>query len=194
MNKLLELTEKTSQWAVWISGTMVLLTAFMIAVEVVLRKVFVLSMGGADEISTYVLAMCCSWSLGFALFRKAHIRIDLLYGRFSRSVQIALDIVSLVLFAVYTIMLTYFGFIVVSTSWIRSSAANTPLATPLWIPQGIWFLGILGFTLIILLLLAGTIYNILRKDYAKAQKWSGAMTVEEDIKEEGVKALEGEGK
>ena len=30
----------------------------------------------------------------------------------------------------------------VQMSWAQKSAANTPLATPLWIPQGLWLLGL----------------------------------------------------
>jgi len=183
MNKLVKHVEKISLWAAWVSGTIVLLTAVMIAIEVVLRKVFVVSMGGADEISTYALAICCSWSFGFALFRKAHIRIDLLYYRFPPAIRHSLDIVSLLFFAIYTLLLSYFGFIVFHTSWIRESVANTPLSTPLWIPQGIWLLGIWGFTLSVLLILAGTIYNLVHKDFARARALSGAAIGEKNTEE-----------
>jgi TRAP-type C4-dicarboxylate transport system permease small subunit len=183
VNTFIKNIEKISQLATWISGTVVLLTAILIAVEVVLRKVFVVSMGGADELSTYALAICCSWSFGFALFRKAHIRIDLLYVRFPNAVRHSLDIISLLFLAIYTILLSYFGFIVFHTSWIRESIANTPLATPLWIPQGLWLLGILLFTLCILSLFAGTVYHLLRSDFSQARKLSGAPVGEIDMKE-----------
>lgn len=183
MNTFIQRIEKISQIAAWASGTIFLLTAVLIAIEVVLRKVFVVSMGGADELSTYALAICCSWSFGFALFRKAHIRIDLLYLHFPRAVRHSLDIISLLSFAIYTVLLSYFGFIVFRTSWIRESVANTPLATPLWIPQGLWLLGILLFTLCILSLFVGTVYYLLRSDFSQASKLSGAPIGEKDMEE-----------
>jgi hypothetical protein len=62
--------------------------------------------------------------------------------------------------------------------------ANTPLATPLWIPQSLWYAGILGFTLTVLLLLAGTLYHLLRGDLRAAARISGSSTLEEEIEDE----------
>ena len=138
MNKLLHIAERISQYAAWASGTVLLLTCFMIAIEVTLRKGFSISMGGADEISNYALAMSCSWAFAFTLFRKAHIRIDVLYTRMGIAVRFALDIISLVLFALFMTIVSYYAGIVLYTSIARQSVANTPLATPLWIPQGLW--------------------------------------------------------
>jgi hypothetical protein len=62
--------------------------------------------------------------------------------------------------------------------------ANTPLATPLWIPQSLWYAGVVGFTLIVLLLLAGTLYHLFRGDLTAASRLSGASTIEEEIEDE----------
>ncbi|MGD8561593.1 MAG: TRAP transporter small permease [Desulfarculaceae bacterium] len=183
MNRLLQITDKVSTYAAWISGTVLLLTSFMIAVEVILRKVFIISMGGADEISSYALAMSCSWAFGYALFRKSHIRIDVLYLRLPQAARFFLDIVSLCFFGLYLLLLTYFAYLVLYTSLIRHSMANTPLATPLWIPQSLWFIGIVGFLLTIFLILAGTIYNLISGDLRRAQELSGAVALEEEIEE-----------
>ena len=130
MNKLLQKTERLSQYAAWIGGTVLLLTCFMIAIEVVLRKGFSISMGGADEISNYALAMSCSWAFAFALFRKAHIRIDVLYTRLGRPVRFALDIASLALFALFLTIVVYYASQVLITSVARHAVPNTPLGTP----------------------------------------------------------------
>jgi TRAP-type mannitol/chloroaromatic compound transport system permease small subunit len=184
MNKLLSIAERISQYAVWVSGTVLLLTCFMIAIEVMLRKGFSVSMGGADEISNYALAMSCSWAFAFALFRKAHIRIDVLYSRMGPTVRFALDIVSLVLFALFMTIVSYYASLVLSTSIARHSVANTPLATPMWIPQSLWLIGLTGFTVSIYLILAGVIYNLLKGHADKAQQLAGVSTLEEEIEEE----------
>jgi TRAP-type C4-dicarboxylate transport system permease small subunit len=185
MNKLLAISEKVSNYAAWVSGGVLFATSILIAVEVTLRKVFSVSMGGADEISSYALAMACTWSFGFALFRKAHIRIDVLYVRLPKTVRYALDILSLVFFALYMVILTYYAYIVLYTSIIKDSTANTPLHTPLWIPQSLWLVGLIAFTITIFLILTGTIYNLLKKNFQAASALSGASTLEEDIEEEG---------
>ena len=81
MSGLLHKTEKISQVAAWCSGLLLFLAAIMIAVEVILRKAFAYSIGGADELSSYALAISCTWGFSYALFRKSHIRIDVLYSR-----------------------------------------------------------------------------------------------------------------
>lgn len=183
MNDFLSKTEKISQIAVWFSGTLLFLSAIMIAVEVVLRKAFAISIGGADELSSYALAISCTWGFSFALFRKSHIRIDVLYCRLPLFGRFCLDIISNVLLLIYVSILSYFAFIVVKTSVVKFSTANTPLATPMWIPQSLWLTGLLWFGLTIFLILAGTIYNLLRGDHIAAAKLSGISTLDEEIQE-----------
>lgn len=170
----------------WVSGFVLLGISILITVEVVLRKVFSFSMGGADEISGYAMAVSCSWAFGYALFRKAHIRIDILYVKFPRWFRHTLDILSLVLFGIYMLVLTYFAFHVFLISFVKGSTANTPLHTPLWIPQLIWVVGLVGFTLVILIILTGTIFNLIQKRYDMVQKIAGATTLKEEIEEETV--------
>jgi TRAP-type C4-dicarboxylate transport system permease small subunit len=184
MNRLLQFTERLNLVGVWVGGTLLFLTSAMIAVEVVLRKAFSISMGGADELSSYVLAISCSWAFGFALMRKAHIRIDILYTRLPGKFRAALDILSLLTFLAYLVPLVYFAFLVVKTSVIRESTANTPLQTPLWIPQGLWLAGLVVFLFTIVVLLVATISRLAKKDMAGAQQLSGPTTLEEEIEEE----------
>ena len=184
MNRLLHIAERISQYAAWVSGTVLLLTCFMIAIEVMLRKGFSISMGGADEISNYALAMSCSWAFAFTLFRKAHIRIDVLYTRMGIAMRFALDIISLVLFALFMTIVSYYAGLVLHTSIARQSVANTPLATPLWIPQSLWLIGLIGFSVSIYLILAGVIFNLIKGHAEKAQQLAGASTLEEEIEED----------
>ncbi len=189
MNRLLTLTEKIATAAAWASGVVLLATAFLIAVEVTLRKGFAISMGGADEISSYALAICCSWTMAFALLKKSHIRIDVLYVRLPRAIQHILDLFSLALFGLVMIVLTRYAYLVVKTSFVKKSIANTPLATPLWIPQGLWFLGLAAFTATILVLLAATVSALLRRDVQRARELYGASTLDEEIDEEERRAV-----
>jgi len=184
MNKILVFTKWVNLVGVWIGGSLLLLTSGMIAIEVILRKVFSISMGGADELSSYVLAISCSWAFGFALMRKAHIRIDILYTRLPSALCSALDIFALITFILYLVPLVYFASIVVKTSIIRESTANTPLQTPLWIPQGIWLIGLIVFLFTIIVLLAGTIYRLAKKDVVGARQLTGPTTLKEEIEEE----------
>ena len=155
----------------------------MIAIEVVLRKAFAISIGGADELSSYALAISCTWGFSYALFKKSHIRIDVLYCRLPGKGQAFLDLLAYGLLAFYIVTLSYFAFLVVKTSVIKNSAANTPLATPLWIPQTLWLLGLFWFGLMIFIILAATLYFRPRGHPLLAAKVSGISTLDEEIQE-----------
>jgi TRAP-type mannitol/chloroaromatic compound transport system permease small subunit len=55
----------------------------LIAVEIVMRRTVGTSPGLSFEYSGYVLGISASWSFAYALFHKAHIRIDAAYVRFA---------------------------------------------------------------------------------------------------------------
>jgi len=183
MNKLLLKANKLSQIASWCAGLLLLLVSIMIAVEVVLRKAFAISIGGADELSSYALAISCTWGFSYALFRKSHIRIDVLYNHLPGYGRFTLDILANVLLLTYIAMLSYFAFIVAHTSIEKHSTANTPLATPLWIPQSLWLAGLIWFGCSILLIIIGTIYYNFKNDPESALKLSGISTLSDEIEE-----------
>jgi TRAP-type C4-dicarboxylate transport system permease small subunit len=183
MIRLLRASEKISQWAAWCSGLLLFAAAVMIAIEVVLRKAFAVSMGGADELSSYALAISCTWGFSYALFKKAHIRIDVVYSRIPTTVRPFLDILAYGLLAFYIVTLCYFGFLVVKTSVVRHSVANTPLATPMWIPQSLWLLGLVWFCMMIVAILIATIYYRLRNNHQLASEFSAISTLDEEIEE-----------
>lgn len=177
MEKVLRITEKMCRISVWLCGFLLLGTVFLIGIEVILRKFFGITMGGADEISSYVLALVCTWSLGFALFQKGHVRIDILHDRLSPQLQAALDLMALTAFLLYMLFVNYYAFIALKTSIIRNSVANTPLQTPLWIPQSLWFLGLVSFSLVLVIMIAGTVFYLLRKDLDSARNLAGTSSV-----------------
>ena len=192
MVRLLDKSEKISQVTAWCSGLLLFLASIMIAIEVVLRKAFAVSIGGADELSSYALAISCTWGFSYALFRKSHIRIDVLYCRLPGKGRAFLDLLAYGLLAIYIVTLSYFAFLVVKTSVIKHSVANTPLATPLWIPQTLWLLGLFWFGLMIFIILAATIYYRLQGNTQLATKVSGISTLDEEIQETAEVTIEPE--
>lgn len=97
--------QRLTRYGLWLGGGLVLAAALLIGVDVTLRKFFQTSIGGADELAGYALAVGSAWSLGAALVERAHIRIDSLYILFPRPVRLALDFVGLAL------LLAFFGLI-----------------------------------------------------------------------------------
>ena len=157
-----ELLKKASEFFIYVCGILLFTSVFLIGTEVVLRKFFLISFGGTDEISGYILGICTSWSLAYVLFKKMHIRIDILYTRVSKKLQHLLDVIAMVFTLMFVSLLTYSAFNVFYTSIIKNSTANTPLGTPLWIPQSIWFFGLVFFLIVILVLLFLAIKSLIQ--------------------------------
>lgn len=142
MESVMALAHRLSRLSLWFGGTLVLLAAVLIGIDVLLRKLFETSIGGADELAGYSLAIGTSWSLGAALLDRNHIRIDSLYGLFPRGLRLALDLVGLALFIGFFGLIGWRGWTVVEQSWVSSSRSHTALATPTVIPQSLWVFGL----------------------------------------------------
>ena len=71
--------ERVSRVAAWIGGAMLIAAALLVCVEIVLRRAFLVSIGGADELSGYSFAIATAWAFSFALLARSHIRIDIVY-------------------------------------------------------------------------------------------------------------------
>lgn len=176
--------DRISRFAAWFSGGLLLLAAAIITVDVIARKLFQVSMGGSDELAGYTLAIATSWGLSFTLMHRANIRIDALYMRLPQKATVVLDLIALVLMGVFMSFVAWFA----SKLWINSiqmqSTANTPLQTPLFIPQGMWVAGFALLLFVLLVLLARVIGLLLRGDHAEVGKIAGIRTVQEEVHDE----------
>ena len=166
-NKMIERLKKSSEFFIFICGILLLASVLLISTEVILRKFFMISFGGADELSGYALGICISWSLAYVLFEKMHIRIDIVYAKVNQKLRQLLNVLAGIFTLAFTGLLVYFSSIVIYTSFVKGSTANTPLGTPLWIPQSIWFLGFCFFLLVLLVLCVKSIVALVRNDIDK---------------------------
>ena len=190
MTVLLAGVRRLSQWGLWFGGALVLLAAILIGVDVVLRVVFNRSIGGADELSGYALAIGTVWSLGAALLDRAHIRIDSLYILFPTPLRLALDVIGLVLFIAFFALVTWHGIGVLQQSIQSGSHSQSALETPLIIPQVLWIAGLVAFLVTGLVLLIHALILAMRGDASAMAKAIGTKSAEEEVEEE-IAALKG---
>ena len=171
----------------WFGGALVLAAALLIGVDVTLRKVFDASIGGADELAGYALAIGSAWSLGAALLDRAHIRIDSLYVLFPRWLRLAVDFLGIALLLAFFGLIARHGWSVVQQSWVSGSRSQSALQTPTVLPQSIWLVGLAFFFLVGLLLLARAAMLVARGQSAAAANAistrSAAEAVEDEIRE-----------
>jgi TRAP-type C4-dicarboxylate transport system permease small subunit len=173
-----------SRYATWVGGAALMLSAIMVTLDVISRKLIGFTISGSDEISGYVFAASTTWSYSYCLFTRANIRIDAFYNLLSLKPKAILDMIGLLLLLYYIYLLTTNAFGMFLENVEFNSSAQTTLATPLWIPQMFWVSG-LGFFLLSLTFLAMYGFAALVKgDWATINKIAGVRTVEEEILEE----------
>lgn len=189
LERLTQLARRMSRFAVWVGGALTLASVLLITYEVIARRFFGVSMGGADELSGYAFAISVTWAFAFTVLERANVRIDVLYQYLPTRLKAFLDWLSLVALGVFAVYLSYYGSFVALTSWDQNSAANTPLATPLWIPQMMWAIGLAWFVAVLALMLVRTSAALVTGDLALIQTIAGMKTAAEEA-DEG--AAEGE--
>lgn len=174
--------------AVWVGGALLFLAAFIVSLDVLARKLFAVSLGGADELSGYAFAIGTAWAFSFALLRRANVRVDALYQHLPVKACALLDLLALVALGVFVAYLARYGYEVLATSWQLSARSNSSLKVPLWIPQALWFGGLALFVATIVLLLARALAALARGDWAGVHALLGARSVREEADDEAAYA------
>ena len=117
-------------------------------VETLSRKLFNISLQGADELGGYALAVGSTIAFSLALMGRNHIRVDVFHEMFSRRWQAFLNWFSIVSLAAFGIFVAWVATKVITDTLQYGSTAQTPWATPLIWPQAVWYAGLVIFALV----------------------------------------------
>src|SRR3954466_13277092 len=120
MDPALTGVRRFARWGLWFGGALVLLAAVLIGIDVLMRKFLDRSIGGADELAGYSLAIGTAWGVGAALLARAHIRVESVYVFFPHKIRVALDALALVLLVGFFALVAWHGLGVVSESGMSS--------------------------------------------------------------------------
>jgi len=175
--------ERLSRWAVYFGGALTIASVLVICFDVIVRK-FGFSVGGSDELSSYAFAISTSWSLAFATIQRANVRVDVLYQYLPVRVSAVLDWLSIVALGAFMVVLTFYAYDVVATSWAQNSTANSLLATPLYIPQGLWLLGLVWMCLVLTLMLLRASVALVTGRIDEVKAIAGVRSTQEEAAEE----------
>ena len=186
MKRILAVTGMTSRVLVWIGGTLIILSALTVTFDVVTRKLFDYSIGGADELSGYAFAIATTFGLAFALFERAHIRVDALHNLFPAPVKILADFVGIILLAGFAGVVCAMAWDLVADTLQYNSKSITPMRTPLAIPQIPWLGGWLFFCFSAVLVIVAALWALINRDMATVNQLIGAKTIDEQIEDETV--------
>lgn len=129
------------------AGVAVILLALLICIDIGARSLLRVSVQGSDEIGGYVLAMVGSLGLAHTLLQRAHPRIDLGIRALPLRIRAVLHVAALASLAAMGAFMAWHAWGELSQSLAFGATTNTPLQTPLWVPQGLWVFGTAFFAL-----------------------------------------------
>jgi TRAP-type C4-dicarboxylate transport system permease small subunit len=185
MERLQNAAEGVSKIGAIVGGALLLVASVLICIDITLRYLFAITLGGADELSGYALAIASAWGFSTALLSRSHIRIDTVYSRLkSIRLRALLDLISLGTLLFFFGMVTWYAWGVVKQSWVSDSHSLSDIQAPLIIPQGLWFAGLAFFVALCALLLLRGLLAFATGDYNKLFTIIGSKSALAEAEEE----------
>ncbi|GAB3648841.1 TRAP transporter small permease subunit [Ramlibacter alkalitolerans] len=142
------LKERVESVLATVFGLVFIGLAMLVTVETLSRKLFNVSLQGADELGGYALAVGSTIAFSLALMGRNHIRVDVFHERLPRRAQAFANWMAILSLAVFGVFIAYVAFKVLGDTLQYRSTAQTPWATPLIIPQSVWYAGLVIFALV----------------------------------------------
>jgi len=133
--------------------------AIMVGIEVVMRFVFKSPTQWTTEISALVTIAATFLIVGFTLKENAHTRVDFITEGISKSSNYLLDLFTICLSMLFTLVLTYYGIRMVQASYMMDEVSQV-LQLPLWSVQAFLPLGSFLMFLQLLKLQGGNIRGL----------------------------------
>ncbi len=190
MKRLQEIAEQISRGGAIVGGALLLVAALAICFDIFLRYAFSLTIGGADDLSGYALAISSAWGFSAALLSRSHIRIDSVYVRVrSRPVRAALDLLSLACLGLFGGLVAWHAWGVLHLSYVSNSHSQSAIEMPLRYPQGLWFAGLAFFVAVVVLLLARSVTACVKGDLEGLFRLIGSKSAVAEAEEE-IKSIE----
>jgi len=172
------------RWLGTAFGLIFLALAGVVTVETMMRKLFNVSLQGADELGGYALAFGATLAFSLALLGRAHIRVDVFHERLPRALRTALNWLSVVSLAAFALLMAWLAWFVIQDSLAYQSVAQTPWATPLVYPQTAWLIGLMVFALVALASALRATALLLRGRIAELDRDYGPRSTQEEVSEE----------
>lgn len=173
-----------SRYAVWLGGAITIASVLLVSFDVLVRKFFGWNLGGADELSSYAFAISTTWAFAFASLQRANVRVDVLYHFLPIRIAAVVDWLALVGLGIFIAFLTFYAKDLVLASFLQGSTANSTMATPLWIPQGLWFIGLVWMCLVLALMLIRASLALVTGDINTLNAICGVRSAQEEAEEE----------
>lgn len=172
------------RWLGIVFGLMLMALSGVVTVETLVRKLFSVSLQGADELGGYTLAIGATIAFSMALMGRTHIRVDVFHDQLPRGLRSALNLLSIVTMAALATLLAVLAWFVIQDTRAYGSVAPTPWATPLVIPQTFWLVGLIVFCLLSLGYVARALWLVASGRRDAMDREFGPRTTKEEVEVE----------
>ncbi len=139
--------DRLARFGTIFGGFLIFAAAVIVTLELILRNFFNVSMGGADEISSYLFAVAVAWALPHVMLSDGNVRIEALVNTIPLVVRAWILRLGTLVLVFFLGVLAWRAVEMALASLETSARAVTPLQTPLAIPQSLWALGLAVATL-----------------------------------------------
>jgi|TARA_R110002051_G_scaffold298021_1_gene364755 TRAP-type C4-dicarboxylate transport system permease small subunit len=146
--------KKLSDWMALVVGGLVVLMMLHVTAEVLLRVVFGTHIPGTMEVVTYYYMVAAVFMGIFSCTTEdGHIRVDVLAQFFKGKVSLVIEVIGLIVMAIYFAIFSYGLYLQAVKSWSRSETVDAIfLELPVWPSRWIAVAGIVLSVLSVLYL------------------------------------------
>jgi len=124
--------DRLNTWVARFWGASIVVVTIAILYEVIARGLFGQATVWANETTVYLSAVTYLLGGGYALLKRGHVRIDLIYGVLAPRSKMVADLISFVCFALYVGALVWVGTEMAWSSFLQSEGTGTPWNPPIW--------------------------------------------------------------
>ncbi|RMX06371.1 TRAP transporter small permease [Corticibacter populi] len=176
--------EKLEQVLSTLFGLIFIALSLVVAVETLMRKIFNVSMQGADELGGYALAIGSTLAFTVALLGRSHVRVDVFFAHFPKRLRTLINWLSAVMMMAFALLLAWLGWESLLDSYDYKSVSQTPWATPLVYPQSIWVLCLAIFALAAAAYAVLATIWLLQGKYKKIDAMLAPKSTQDEVEEE----------
>ncbi|WP_299476845.1 TRAP transporter small permease [uncultured Roseibium sp.] len=182
MDRLLRVFEHGAATLALFAGVAIAVLAVLITIDIVGRDFFGASIQGTDEIGGYVLAFVGSLGMALTLLRRGHPRIELFFRFFPQAMRDGLHALAQLTMAGFALFMAWHAWGELQTTLRFGAITNTPLQTPLWVPQAVWLAGMVFFA-VTACLTSVHILTLLVTDRRSIERCYGPYTIEQEVRQ-----------
>jgi TRAP-type mannitol/chloroaromatic compound transport system permease small subunit len=130
-----KLVAKINLAVMWIAGFMIMFMGFSTTADVILRTLLNRPIVWSFDAACYISAAVAFLTGGYGLLTDRHVKVDVVYGRFSPRVRAAVDVCTSFLFFFFCAVLVWIGLKTAMESLKSGARAGGVLNFPLFVPQ-----------------------------------------------------------